>query len=32
LQYKYLSSKTGDAGKEVKVGGSGFLAGVSISF
>jgi opacity protein-like surface antigen len=32
LQYKYLSSKTGDAGKEVKIGGSGFLAGVSISF
>ena len=32
LQYKYLSSKTGDTGKEVKVGGSGILAGVSISF
>jgi len=32
LQYKYLSSKTGDAGNEVKVGGSGILAGVSIIF
>jgi len=30
LQYKYLSSKTGDAGNEVKVGGSGILAGVRI--
>jgi opacity protein-like surface antigen len=32
LQYKYLSSKTGDTGNEVKVGGSGILGGVSISF
>jgi opacity protein-like surface antigen len=32
LQYKNLSAKTGDSGKEVKVGGSGFLAGISISF
>lgn len=32
LQYKNLSAKTGDSGKEVNVGGSGFLAGVSISF
>ena len=32
LQYKYLSSKTGDVGKEVNVGGSGILAGVSIIF
>jgi opacity protein-like surface antigen len=32
LQYKYLSSKTGDTGNEVKVGGSGVLAGVSITF
>jgi len=32
LQYKYLSSKIGDVGKEVNVGGSGILAGVSIIF
>jgi opacity protein-like surface antigen len=32
VQYKYFSSKTGDDGREVKVGGSGILAGVSISF
>jgi opacity protein-like surface antigen len=32
VQYKNLASKTGDTGKEVKVGGSGILAGVSISF
>ena len=34
VQYKNLASKwiTGDAGREVKVGGSGILAGVSISF
>ena len=32
LQYKNLSAKTGDSGKEVKVGGSGILAGISISF
>ena len=32
LQYKYLSSKIGDVGKEVNVGGSDILAGVSIIF
>jgi opacity protein-like surface antigen len=32
LQYKYLTSTTGDPGKEVKVGGRGVLAGVSIAF
>lgn len=32
VQYKNLASKTGDSGKEVKVGGSGILAGVSIIF
>ena len=32
VQYKYLASKTGSSGSEVKVGGSGILAGVSISF
>ena len=32
VQYKNLSAKTGDTGKEVKVGGSGVLAGISISF
>jgi len=32
VQYKNLSAKTGDTGSEVKVGGSGFLAGISISF
>ena len=32
VQYKYLASETGDKGKEVKVGGSGVLAGLSISF
>ena len=32
LQYKYLSSTTGDPGKEVKVGGRGVLAGVSLAF
>jgi opacity protein-like surface antigen len=32
VQYKNLASKTGDTGKEVKVGGSGILAGVSIIF
>lgn len=30
VQYRYLESTTGDAGKEVKVGGSGVLAGVSV--
>ena len=32
LQYKYLASKPGDAGKEINVGGSGVLAGISIIF
>jgi opacity protein-like surface antigen len=32
VQYKYLASTTGDTGKEVKVGGSGILAGASILF
>ena len=32
VQYKNLASKTGTTGNEVKVGGSGVLAGVSISF
>jgi len=32
VQYKNLASTIGDAGKEVKVGGSGILAGVSIIF
>jgi opacity protein-like surface antigen len=32
VQYKNLSAKTGDTGNEVKVGGSGVFAGVSISF
>lgn len=32
VQFKYLDSTTGDNGKEVKVGGSGILAGVSIVF
>jgi opacity protein-like surface antigen len=32
VQYKNLASKTGDTGNEVKVGGSGILAGVSIIF
>lgn len=32
LQYKYLSSTTGDSGRKVNVGGSGILVGVSISF
>ena len=31
-QYKYFSSKPGDSGREVKVGGSGIFGGVSISF
>ncbi len=31
-QYKYVDSTTGGTGKEVKVGGSGILAGVSIEF
>lgn len=32
VQYKNLSAKTGSSGNEVNVGGSGVLAGVSISF
>jgi opacity protein-like surface antigen len=32
VQYRHLSSKTGDDGSEVKVGGGGFLAGLSIAF
>jgi len=32
LQYKYLSSTTGDPGKEVKIGGRGILAGLSFAF
>jgi opacity protein-like surface antigen len=32
VQYKYLSSEVGDSGREVKVGGSGVLGGISISF
>lgn len=32
VQYKYLASTTGDPGKQVKVGGSGIVAGVSLAF
>jgi opacity protein-like surface antigen len=32
VQYKYLDSTTGGTGKDVKVGGGGILAGVSIVF
>jgi len=32
VQYKYLASEVGDSGREVKVGGSGVLAGFSLSF
>lgn len=32
VQYKYLDATTGSSGKEVKVGGSGILAGVSFDF
>ncbi|MGC2520264.1 MAG: outer membrane beta-barrel protein [Burkholderiales bacterium] len=32
VQYKYLASTPGSTGNEVKVGGSGILAGVSIVF
>ena len=32
VQYKKLSAKTGDTGREVEVGGSGILAGISITF
>ena len=32
VQYKYLASTTGKSGSDVKVGGGGVLAGVSIAF
>jgi len=32
VQYKYRASTTGDPGKQVKVGGSGIVAGVSLVF
>jgi hypothetical protein len=32
VQYKYLAADVGDSGREVKVGGSGILGGISISF
>ena len=32
VEYKYLGSTTGASGKQVKVGGRGVLAGVSITF
>jgi opacity protein-like surface antigen len=32
VQYKYLASETGESGRDVKVGGSGVLGGISISF
>ena len=32
VQYKYLDATAGNTGKEVKVGGSGILAGVSLAF
>jgi len=32
VQYKYLASTTGKTGSDVKVGGGGVLAGVSIAF
>ena len=32
VQCKYLAATTGDPGREVKVGGSGILAGASIIF
>jgi opacity protein-like surface antigen len=32
VQYKYLASTTGKNGNDVKVGGGGVLAGVSIAF
>jgi len=32
VQYKYLASTTGKSGNDVKIGGSGVLAGVSIAF
>ena len=32
VQYKYFASEVGDTGNEVKIGGSGVLGGISISF
>ena len=32
LQYKYLAAAAGGSGKDLKVGGSGVLAGVSVAF
>ena len=32
LQYKHLAATTGQSGSDVKIGGSGVLAGVSIAF
>ena len=32
VQYKYLTSTTGNPGKQVKIGGRGILAGVSFAF
>jgi opacity protein-like surface antigen len=32
VQYKYLASTTGKSGSDVKIGGSGVLAGISIAF
>jgi opacity protein-like surface antigen len=32
VQYKKLASEVGETGREIKVGGSGVLAGISISF
>jgi opacity protein-like surface antigen len=32
VQYKYLAATTGKSGNDVKIGGSGVLAGVSIAF
>jgi len=32
VQYKYLASTTGKSGNDVKIGGGGVLAGVSIAF
>jgi len=32
VQYKYLASDVGDSGRDVKVGGSGILGGIRISF
>jgi len=32
VQYKYLAATTGKSGNDVKIGGGGVLAGVSIAF